>query len=198
MDALKYILDKYNLKGDALPFVITGNSSKNDFAILLRELGFKKGAEIGVERGELSQILCRNIPGLELTCVDAWTAIPGYRERHNHKQDLFYTITKEKLAPYNCRVVKGFSLDVVKTIPDESLDFIYIDANHEFQHCTNDIAEWSKKVRQGGIISGHDFNYFQAPQELIHTKYVVIAWTQAHNIKPWFVFNEHKIWFWVK
>jgi len=198
MNPVDYITQRYHLKGEDLPFVIMRDSSKNNFAMLLNELGYKKGAEIGVEKGNFSEVLCQKIPGLALTCVDSWTQIPGYRERHNNNQDQFYKSTKERLAPYNCNIIKGFSMDVVKTIPDKSLDFVYIDANHEFQHCTNDIAEWSKKVRSGGIISGHDFNYFRTPQELIHTKYVVIAWTQAHNIRPWFVFNEHKIWFWVK
>lgn len=198
MNPTEYILNKYRLSGNDIPYVISDKSEKTDFANLLRELGYKKGAEIGVEKGQFSQILCQNIPDLELTCVDSWTKIPGYRERHNAIQDSNYQITISRLSPYHCHVIKGFSTDVAKTIPNESLDFVYIDANHEFRHCTDDISDWSKKVRKGGIVSGHDFNYFRAPQELIHTKYVVLAWTQAYNIKPWFVFDKHKIWFWVK
>ncbi|OGZ27066.1 MAG: hypothetical protein A2427_01050 [Candidatus Nealsonbacteria bacterium RIFOXYC1_FULL_40_7] len=198
MYANKYILKKYQIEGAGLPFVIRQNSTGIDFAKLLNKFNYKRGAEIGVERGSFSEMLCKNIPGLELTCIDSWAQIPDYRKRHNSLQDSFYRITKEKLKPYGCKIIKGFSTDVAKTIPDESLDFVYIDANHEFQHCTDDIAEWSKKVRHGGIVSGHDFHYFRAPEEVIHTKHVVLAWTQAYNVNPWFVFDKDKIWFWVK
>jgi hypothetical protein len=197
MDTLEYILNKYKPSGE-LPYVVYQDSGKEDFAKLLGELGFNKGAEIGVERGQFSEILCKNIPNLNLTCIDAWTAIPDYRQRHREMQDSFYEMTKNRLAPYNAKIVKGFSLEAAKDVPDESLDFVFIDANHEFRSCTDDISVWSKKVRKGGIVSGHDFNYFRAPQELIHTKYVVTAWTAAYDIKPWFVFDKNKIWFWVK
>jgi predicted O-methyltransferase YrrM len=40
---------------------------------------------------------------------------------------------------------------------DNSLDFVYIDAGHRFDDVVQDIIKWTKKVRKGGIISGHDY-----------------------------------------
>lgn len=48
-------------------------------------------------------------------------------------------------------------MDVVKQFKDESLDFVYIDGNHSFQHVVNDLCEWEKKVKVGGIVAGHDY-----------------------------------------
>jgi len=90
-------------------------------------------------------------------------------------------------------------MDAVKVFDDESLDFIFIDGNHSFEFVTNDIAEWGKKVKKGGIISGHD--YFRSRSGIyIHVKDVVNGWTYSHKIDPWFVLegNKNKSWMWVK
>ena len=82
-------------------------------------------------------------------------------------------------------------MDAVKDFADESLDFVYIDANHEFKYVTEDIFEWSKKVRKGGAIAGHD--YFYAKQrkfDNIHVRYVVDAYTATFRIHPWYVLGR--------
>lgn len=163
------------------------------------ELGFMKGAEIGVEQGVYSKVLCE--AGLELYAVDAWSAYKGYRDHVNQKKlDGFYEKTKELLASYDCHIIKGFSMDVVKDFEDESLDFCYIDCNHEFSNVTNDIAEWGKKVRKGGIVSGHDFRLFGGKYGLnsCHVKYVVEAWVKAHNIELHVTKESNPSWFYIK
>jgi predicted O-methyltransferase YrrM len=43
-------------------------------------------------------------------------------------------------------------------IPNESLDLIYIDGDHETESTIKDIRNYSPKVRPGGVIAGHDIN----------------------------------------
>jgi hypothetical protein len=142
-----------------------------------------KGVEVGVEKGEYAEVLCK--AGLEVIAIDAWTAYKGYRDHVSQsKLDRFYEETKKRLKPYNCKIIKGFSQDIVKEFKNESLDWVYIDGNHEFQNVTNDIAEWSKKVKKGGIVSGHDFKRFGGKYGLnsCHVKDVVQAWCYSHKI----------------
>ena len=49
------------------------------------------------------------------------------------------------------------SIDAAKLFPDESFDFIYIDASHTYENCKQDIEAWFPKVRYSGILSGHDY-----------------------------------------
>lgn len=42
---------------------------------------------------------------------------------------------------------------------DNSIDFVYIDASHEYEYVKKDIDIWSEKVKPGGIISGHDWGW---------------------------------------
>ena len=175
--------------------------TRKNLARLFRHLRFRIGVEVGVEKGLYSSILCKCNPQMKLYSVDAWTPYKGYRGYVSQGRfNKLYDEAKERLAFYNnCEVVKAFSMDAVKQFKNGSLDFVYIDGSHEFQQVTNDIAEWSKKVRKGGIVSGHDFRR-GAGKWTCHVKDVVQAWTYSHRIRPWFVLRGDKspTWFWVK
>jgi len=124
-------------------------------------MGYKKGAEIGVAAGYFSEILCQAIDGLELYCIDPWRR---YRENPRGggqtQHDNNWERTRERLGAYNCHIMRERSMDAVKSFEDESLDFVFIDANHNYEFVRDDIREWSKKVRPGGIVSGHDYYVF--------------------------------------
>lgn len=53
--------------------------------------------------------------------------------------------------------IKSFSKDIVDNYENESIDFIFIDADHEYEGIMNDIKIWYPKVKRGGIIAGHDY-----------------------------------------
>jgi predicted O-methyltransferase YrrM len=176
---------------------------RNDLAVLFKELGFKIGAEIGVFSGAYSEILCQTITGLELYCIDAWTKYEGYHDVRGEQEryDRIYEQAKTRLSSFNCHLIKKWSMDAVNDIPDESLDFIYIDGNHDFEHCTEDITSWSRKVRSGGIISGHDFRTCNSDILKIQVQDAVTAWTNTHQISPWYVLVKDKkspSWMWYK
>lgn len=151
---------------------------------VLRAVGAMRGAEIGVERGAFSEVLCTGVPGLHLTAIDAWTAYPGYREHVTQaKLDGFYAETVTRLTPYGATILRGFSTLVADAYEPASLDFVYIDANHTLPQVIADLAAWAPKVRSGGIIAGHDYGRASVG----HVREAVDAWTAAYRIRPWFV-----------
>lgn len=200
MNTLQYILDKYGFDPEQRPPMKIDGSRWRDLPELFAELGFSKGAEIGVEEGRYSKRLCEKIPGLHLTCVDLWTVYANYRDHvSQEKVDGFYEGTKKRLEPYNVKIMRTSSLDAARHTEDKSMDFVYIDANHEFLHVTQDIHAWAPKVRKGGILAGHDFARDRNRKYINHVKDVVQAWAYSHSIRPWFVMNRDKSpsWFWV-
>lgn len=54
-------------------------------------------------------------------------------------------------------VYGGPSGEVLETFPDDSLDFIYIDADHSYDGVRADLAQAWRLVRSGGFICGHDY-----------------------------------------
>jgi len=128
------------------------------------ELGFKRGAEIGVLAGSFSAILCQVNPALELYCIDSWGM--GDVKMHNYHSRM-YEKAKQKLSFCNATLIRKRSMDAVGDFRDNSLDFVHIDANHSFGHVTDDITKWSMKVKTGGIVSGHDYNTAPGVKEAV-------------------------------
>lgn len=160
------------------------------------EWGFKKGAEIGVREGAFSEVLCKAMPGLDLTCIDPWD-INDIRSKRigQEQQNIYYNTCIERLKPYNVKFMKMSSMEAVRSIPDESLDFVYIDGSHEFDDIMRDIIEWSKKVRKDGIIAGHDYYRFKNAGVV----QAIDLYTYMHQINEWYLTDEKTpSFFWAK
>ena len=201
MTTLDFIFQKYNLTPGARPPYEIKGTRWIDVPQLFTELGFTIGAEIGVEAGLYSEALCKAIPNLTLYSIDPWKAYREYKEHTTQAVlDSLYEEALTRLKPYNCRIIRGFSEDVYKFFADESLDFVYLDGNHEFLHVASDLVHWNPKVRKGGILAGHDFRR-NSKKYINDVKDVVPAYAYAKRINPWFVLREPieaSSWFWVK
>jgi len=145
------------------------------------------GVEVGVQNGLFSAEILREWKG-DLKCVDIWT---------DNEQ---YQTSLSRLGPERC--IKGRSVDVAKTFADGSLDFVFIDAGHSYEDVRDDLEAWYPKVREGGIMSGHDyaeyqdFGVIQAVDEfaLAHGYKVELTdeeWFEGTNFRSWF-FTKHK------
>lgn len=214
MNTQDYILKKYNVSFDeATPMPIEiPNVGRFDLLRWLRELDFRMGAEIGVAEGEYTKMICQTNPQMKIYAVDPWAPYQGYSDYV--KQDALTTLFEEaqrRLEPFIkrgiCEIVKEFSMDALEKFGDESLDFVYIDANHSDPYITHDITQWSKKVKPGGIISGHD--YIRPRNANYNVIEAVNTYTNNHHIRPWFVLgsqakilrmirDEFRSWMWVK
>ena len=180
---IEYIVNKYQLDLDqGLPIGIP--EGRDSLAELFHELKFKIGAEIGVEQGRYSKVICEANLDLKFYCIYPWTVYSEYRDTVNQeKLDGFLKKTKERLSTYNCKIIKAFSSDAVKVFEDESLDFVYLDGNHNFINMAQDIWHWERKVRKGGIVAGHD--YCQAKGcDVIP---VINAYVASKGISPLFI-----------
>ena len=162
---------------------LTESMGRHDLAAYFADRLFCRGAEIGVEQGEFSEVLCQANPSLKLLCVDAWKAYRGYREHVTQaKLDGFYEATKQRLARYRAEVWRMFSVEAAMTVKDGSLDFAYLDANHTYEQVTADIAAWAPKVRSGGILAGHD--YCRRKRMDYGVKEAVQAYCEARKVTP--------------
>jgi len=205
LNTQNYILEKYKIDlNQKSPFHINCDRLV-DLPDLFRELGFTKGAEIGVLEGKFSEILCQKLPDAKIYSIDKWGFYPIRKNFRRQKQyDAFYIEARDRLAKYpNNEIIREWSMDALNKFEDESLDFVFIDANHEFQYVAQDIAAWRHKVKKGGIISGHDFGKpTNLKETFCHVYWVVIAWAQSHGIHPWFVLEspdaKERSWMWVK
>lgn len=58
-------------------------------------------------------------------------------------------------------ILEGDSICVSEKIPDFSVDFCYIDAAHDYESVRGDVMAYLRKLKPGGIISGHDAQWHE-------------------------------------
>jgi len=164
------------------------DSTRDGLPKLFVDLGFKIGAEIGVWKGEYSELFCK--ASLIHYAIDPWVSYKGYSVAGGNTLSTQYERAKKLLEPYkNCTIIKKTSMDALADFKDESLDYVYIDGNHGFRYIAEDLVEWSKKVKKGGVISGHDYVYFPESTDS-YVRYMVDTYTQAFDIHNWFVLGR--------
>ena len=199
------IIDGIKLQGRPVEIPDCGRDDLPDFFV---QMGYKTGVEIGVYKGEFTEKFCR--AGLKMYAIDPWLNYSDFiHPRGQRRLDSQYQQAKGILAAYDCTIVRKTSMEAVEDFANESLDFVYIDGNHHFKYVAEDICEWSKKVRPGGVISGHDYFFPKATTPLgvweslgtCHVKYVVDAYTLAYDIRNWYLLgrSDRSIsWMWIK
>lgn len=131
-----------------------------------------KGAEIGVFAGHMSAALLER-PDLHLVMVDSWegagAAYQGdsgdFHAGLTQGQQDVYRAKAEKRTPADRRTVLAMrSIEAAQHIADESLDFVFIDADHSYEGCLADLRAWYPKVKPGGLFSGHDYENTDFPK----------------------------------
>lgn len=204
-DTLQFIVDRYKLDLDQPNPIKVPVSRWHDLGHMLNDLGFKKAVELGVYKGKYTQTIATRAPNMELIGVDAWTTYDGYLDYlPGDLETVGYPQAVARTSQYpNVKLVRGWSKDVAPTIPDGSLDYLFIDANHTYECCKEDIALWAPKVREGGIVMGHDYFDTNNHRRLKHLNFGVIRavneWVEGQGIKHLFLTADgYPAWFYVQ
>ena len=130
--------------------------SRKNFADILYDMDVRNGVEVGVWEGAFSELLLQRTGVDVLRCVDRWD---GCGMSRLYDAEAIYNTAMKRLKPYGNRVkiLRGESILIANQICNQSLDFAYLDASHDYESVKRDIAAWLPKVRNGGVISGHDY-----------------------------------------
>lgn len=120
-----------------------------------------KFVEIGSWKGKSSAYMAVEIANsnkkIDFYCVDTWEG----SVEHAGMEELprLYDIFIDNMRPVESYYfpLKLKSLEAVSKFEDKSLDFVFIDASHEYEDVKNDIIAWLPKVKPGGVLAGHDY-----------------------------------------
>jgi hypothetical protein len=111
-------------------------------------------AEVGVAAGDFSEMILQINRPRKFHLVDAW-----HTERYGNRLE---NIVKEKFAKeIESRQVilnKGLSTEVLPQFEDNYFDWVYIDTAHDYHTTAQELAICCKKVKEEGMIAGHDFS----------------------------------------
>lgn len=188
LETVEYIKRKFSLDfNQRLPIEIP-NYGRDNLAELFHELDFKRIVEVGVCKGEYSEILLKANRQATIYGVDPFIPYDEYGDYRRKKTiNGYHEEAKKLLGKYpNYELIQEFSVEAAKDFEDESLDAVYIDANHRYEFVVEDIHAWLPKIRKGGIISGHDYAKIKQPTNT-HVYQAVNGYTESHQIMPWFL-----------
>ena len=95
---------------------------------------------------------------LELWLVDPWISSDDYTEFSQKKLDDSYKKVVEKFKDnQNIKIIKDKSLAASDKFSNGSLDFVYVDGDHDYEHIKNDLNIWFKKLKKNGVLFGDDY-----------------------------------------
>jgi hypothetical protein len=143
---------------------------REDFPILIKQMGYKKICEVGVNKGDFLLMLSLAAPD-HLVGVDVWdkydkeayASVPHYHEVYPHDKNKIWREQVQAWAErtdLNVEIIVNLSVEAAKQFEDDYFDFVYIDATHSYEEVTKDLNAWYPKVRKGGMLAGHDYCNF--------------------------------------
>jgi hypothetical protein len=158
-------------------------------------------AEIGVFQGSFSKIIKNTVNPSKLFLVDLFEGTTCSGDKHGNNVvyldlSITFNLLKEeyKSSPI-VEVFKGTSESFLKNLPDNYLDFVYIDGDHAYSGVSLDLKLSRDKVKCGGIIAGHDYTpRFQgtidAVDEFIKTHVLKCTLTTDDGCPSYFIINK--------
>lgn len=127
---------------------------------VLNKTNAKIGVEIGVFKAQFSKHLLSNWSGT-LYMIDPWRPLGDeYIDSSNHKNHMnAYEESMKNIKGFEDRafMLRGLGENFADLFKDQSLDFVYIDGNHAYSYVKADINMWWPKLKEGGLLLGHDY-----------------------------------------
>ena len=132
--------------------------------------------EVGVWKGMSAAYMAVKIinsgKNIKFDCVDYWEYVdylPDDIEKELFPENLYDTFLKNiEPVKHIINPIKELSWDGAKHYEDKSLDFIFIDAAHDYESVKKDINAWFPKLKPTGIIAGHDYTWCVDVEKAVH------------------------------
>lgn len=142
-----------------------------DFENIYQEMvrNFPDGShfvELGSWKGKSTAFMCVEIINsgkkIKFDCVDIWNGagrVGEYDGDESVKNQSLYDEFIKNMEPAEgyYTPVRDWTAKAAQLYQPKSIDFIFIDAGHDYDSVRADVDAWLPKVKSGGIIGGHDF-----------------------------------------
>lgn len=140
-------------------------------ATLVNERQCKTVIEIGTAYGGNAFHLLSNTSIEKLICIDPYAyypAMPGFICQNEY--DILYEYAKERLGQFkNVELLRLTSKEAFKIL--DPVDLVFLDGSHDYEDVKWEIENYSKLVKPGGVLAGHDYDIFEGVNKAVNEYY---------------------------
>lgn len=163
----------------------------------LRPDGELTGVEVGVYKGDNAVDMLESCPRIKLILVDSYKANDSWFTDETGmpfsegRTDEFVNKVKERLSKYNDRshLMVMNSAYAAGKFPENFFDYVYIDGGHDFKNVMMDMLSWLTRVKPGGMLAGHDYNYHEVGDAVYSFLYSQHYELNVKN-RDWWIIKE--------
>jgi len=121
--------------------------------------------EVGTWKGMSAAYMAVEIinsrKNINFDCIDTWEYVDSQKEITQEMCEGLYETFLRNIEPVKHQInpIKSLSWEGANFYHDASLDFVFIDAAHDYESVKKDIIAWFPKIKKGGVIAGHDYTW---------------------------------------
>ena len=137
------------------------------FAQLVSDRGYKNIVEVGTAYAGNVYHLLSTVNIAELICIDPYIfypAMPGFICQEEY--DTLHQFATDRLSPWPqaeiCRMTSKEAINKLSTA-----DIVFLDGSHDYEDVSWECEHYSKIIRPGGVLSGHDYNIFEGVNKAV-------------------------------
>jgi cephalosporin hydroxylase len=143
--------------------------------------------EVGSWKGRSASFLGVEIinsgKNISLFCVDTWEGSVEHQGMECVVTDSLHTQFLANTDPIKSILtpIRKSSSEASALFTDNSVEFVFIDASHEYESVLEDLEKWYPKLKVGGVIAGHD--YYPSGEHWIGVFRAVSEWSSKMGIE---------------
>jgi len=139
-----------------------GISHEMQHHMFMQGIARPRMVEVGVLWGDGAEMVLAALPDLQYIGVDPYpderdaVLFDGHRYENT---EMRLTAGRLRLQQFGRRaqLLWATTADVAPWIANGSLDYVFIDGDHAYEAVVFELRSWIPKLREGGIIAGHDY-----------------------------------------
>lgn len=172
---------------------------RDEFPLLCDWRKFETAIEIGVDRGTFSELFftCRRLRHfIGVDDYENHSEFPYQRDTDLHIAATRYSQCRfaSLMRASGATIADAIASGDLGHIKERKVDFVYIDAGHEYEDAKMDIATWWPLVSDRGILAGHDYDKThpgvqQAVQEFAEQYDLSVYLTREHP-NSWYCYKS--------
>lgn len=118
------------------------------------------GSWLGKSASYMGVEILNSQKNIKFYCVDTWLGSPEHHKMGLCENRDLYLEFLQNIEPIKSSIIpyRMTSAEASKLFEDQSIDFIFIDACHDYESVKLDLNSWFPKLKKGSVIAGHDYH----------------------------------------